>query len=177
VLLVVTILEILIIQNAFAPGRLPDRIERDNESLQARLQIWQSALHIIGNYPLTGVGMNMFRDGRVREAYPVPIYESSILPRAHNEILQITTDLGLPGLAFFISVHGVIAWMLIHVYRHSDELARSVAVGVGAGLLGHVWFGLGDAIPLWDRFAFIWWGLLALACATYTLLKLNRSVR
>lgn len=174
-LLAVMVLEFLIIQNVFTPAQLQKRIERDDESLQARLQIWQSAVQIISDYPLTGVGMNMFRDSRVREAYPVPIYEQSILPHAHNEIFQITTDLGLPGLVIFIGVHLVVVRMLVHCYRNGDPIARSVAAGVGASLLGHAIFGLGDAIPLWDRFAFLWWGLLALACAQYTLLKLNQK--
>jgi putative inorganic carbon (HCO3(-)) transporter len=156
-------LQLLITLNVFMPVQADSRFERDESSMSIRLDIWNSALTILGEHPLTGVGLGMFRDGRVRTLYPVPSYGTNALPHAHNELLQIGADMGWPGLAWFIALHGAALGLLWGAYQRGSPAVRSVAVGVGGGLLAHGVFGLGDAIPLWDRFAFLLWLLLALA--------------
>jgi O-antigen ligase len=142
---------------------------RDERNLDARLQIWGSALAITRDYPLTGIGLSMIRSNRVRVDYPIPIMEGLILPHAHNELLQIATDMGLPGLAVFLAIYGSAGWMLLKSWRRGDAPARVVSVATAGGLLAHFIYGLGDAITLWDRFAFIFWILLGLAGAQYRL--------
>jgi O-antigen ligase len=144
---------------------------RDENSLAKRVLIWESGLHIIADYPLTGAGMSMFRYGPVRLRYPVPTYETRILPHAHDEWIQIGTDMGLPGLIVFIAWQVVVGWMLWRGWRTGDQGIQVMAAAVGAGLLAHALFGLGDAIPLWDRLAFVYWWLLGLAGAVYVLAK------
>ncbi len=142
--------------------------ERDEQSLVGRQDIWQSALAIIQNYPLTGVGMSMFRDGRVRDRYPAPGYPGRILPHAHNEWLQVGADLGLPGLVVYAGWHLTAGYMLFRSWRRGD---RTLAAAMFAGLFAHAVFGLADAITLWDRFSFVYWWLLALVGAQFMLLK------
>ena len=50
---------------------------------------------------------------------------------------------------------------------------RAVAVAVAAGLLAHMVYGMGDAITLWDRFAFGYWWMIGLAAAQYVLVVLG----
>ena len=166
-------LEVVLITDGLAQAPQTDAagevaLARDEESAVIRLDIWSSALAIIRDYPFNGVGLSMFRDGRVRERYPVPSMEGKILPHTHNEILQITSDMGLPGLLVFISIHVVAAWMLFRAWRSGDEETRAVSVAVAAGLLAHAIFGLTDAITLWDRFGFMLWLMLGVAGAVYT---------
>jgi putative inorganic carbon (hco3(-)) transporter len=142
---------------------------RDEQSLIGRQDIWDSALHIVRDYPLTGVGMSMFRDSRVREAYPAPGYLMAVLPHAHNEWLQVAADLGLPGLAIFAGLNVTVVYMLVYCWKNGAD--RILLVGVGGGLLAHAVYGLADAITLWDRFIFIYWWLLGLVGAQYILLK------
>jgi O-antigen ligase len=167
-LLFIAVLEVLIMRNAFGATSLA---ERDEESVSARFDIWMSALHIMSDYPLTGVGLNMYRDGRVRSLYPVPTFKQAVLPHTHQEWLQIGTDLGIPGLAAYLGLQAAIAWMLFRAYRDGDSRARGVIAGVSGGLIAHGIFGLGDAIPIWDRFAFLMWWLIALGAAQYFLVK------
>ncbi len=157
------LLQGMITLNVFLSDQAQSHFERDESSMSIRFDIWGSAIAILRDHPLTGVGMGMFRDGRVRELYPVPSFEQPVLPHAHNEVLQIGTDMGLPGIAWFIGLQIAAAALLLTAYRLGSPAVRVVAVGVGAGLLAHVLFGLGDAIALWDRFGFLWWLLLALA--------------
>lgn len=152
-----------LVLNVFMPAQSSSRFERDESSMSIRFDIWGSALAIIRDHPLTGVGLAMFRDGRVREQYPVPSYGQSVLPHAHNELLQVGADMGVPGMVWFIGLHAAAAWMLIRAARRGSVSLRALAAGVGGGMLAHSVFGLGDAIALWDRFAFLLWFLLALA--------------
>ena len=166
-LLLIGILEILIVRNVFTPAHLSTQVMRDEDSMSVRFDIWKSGLDIVRDYPLTGVGMNMFRDGRVRALYPVATFKPPVLPHTHNELLQISTDMGVPGLALFVGFYSVAGWMVWRCYRHGTPDVKIVAAGVGAGLLAHLLFGMGDAITLWDRFAFLFWWLLALGCGVW----------
>ncbi len=168
-LIAVAVLEIMIMRNVFNPANLNQQVSRDEDSLSARFDIWNSALHIIHDYPLTGVGLNMFRDNRVRAVYPVPTFLQPVLPHTHDEFLQFGTDMGIPGLALFIALYGAAGWMLWRGYRSGVRSVQIIAASVAAGLLAHAFFGIGDAVTLWDRFAFLFWWLLALAAAQYIL--------
>jgi O-antigen ligase len=144
---------------------------RDEQSLAGRQGIWQSALNILHDYPLTGVGMSMFRDGRVRERYPAPGFVGDVLPHAHNEWLQVGADLGFPGLVVFVGWHVTAGLMLFYSWRRGDGQQKILAAGIAASLLAHGVFGLADAITLWDRFIFLYWWLLALVGAQFTVMK------
>lgn len=163
-----TLAQIVILSGIFNPqaARLA---ERDEDSLTTRLLIWGSGLSILRDYPLTGAGMNAFRTPVVRTLYPVPGYENRILPHAHNEWIQIGADLGLPGVLIFAGWFIVLAWMFFTIRRHGDAKARAVALAAVGGLAAHLFYGLGDAITLWDRFAFVFWWMVGLILAQYLL--------
>ena len=136
-------------------------------TINVRQDIWNSALAIARDYPLTGVGLSMFRDQRVREKYPIPSMKDRILPHAHNEYLQILSDMGFPGLIVFLAKYVIAFGMLFRAWCIGNDETRIVSVAVAAGLMAHAIYGLADAIPLWDRFAFIFWMMLGMAGAVY----------
>ena len=149
---------------------------RDERTLDQRFAIWESAGAMVRDHPWTGVGLSCFRLGTVRHDYPVSGYENVftpqyVLPHAHNELIQIATDLGLPGLGVFIGWNAAAVYMLWVSWQRSNPAARIVAVATAGGLLAHFAYGMADAIPLWDRFSFIYWLLLGLAAAQYTLVQ------
>lgn len=166
------VLELAIIGNVFNVQNRDASSTRDQNSFMGRIPMWEAAANIITDYPLTGVGLSMFRDSRVREDYPVPKYENRVLPHTHNEFLQIGTDMGVPGLLIFIAIHGVAAYMLWFIWRHGDQSAQAWGFGAAGGLLAHGIYGLADAITLWDRFGFLFWVILGLLVAQYTLTKI-----
>ena len=139
--------------------------QRDQATASERFAYWDSAFDMIGDYPLTGVGMNMYRDfsfpnpqtGRtVRDDYPV-IAENPYPPHTHNEFIQIATDLGLPGLVVWVGLYlvaGAIAW---RIWTVGIGWERWVAGALASGLIAHAIYGMTDAIPVWDRFAFVFW--------------------
>jgi len=143
---------------------------RDFKSLSTRFDLWQAAIDIIRDYPLTGAGMSMYRMATwVDEEYEVERFmeKGYPAPHAHNEVLQLGADFGVAGIILFAIWHYVIAQMLWYAWRNGDNLLRGLALSVFAGLLAHTIFGLNDAITLWDRFTFVWWWLVGLAGAIY----------
>ncbi len=171
--ILLAVLELMIVRNVFTPAGQPVLAVRDEESMNTRFDIWESALKIVRDYPLTGVGMNMFREKPVRNLYPVPTFLQPVLPHAHNEFFQIATDLGLPGLVLFMSWYGVSFYGLARTYRKGRIKVKAVVIAIAGGLLAHILFSLGDAVALWDRLAFLLWWLLALASAAYWFVNNN----
>jgi O-antigen ligase len=150
--------------------------QRDEDSVSSRLLIWSSALDIAADYPLTGAGMNNFRWRPVRELYPVIGYEGNkILPHAHNEWLQITSDLGIFGLAAYIALQVTTLALLVLVWRGGGWRQRGLALATACGMIAHFVYGMGDAITLWDRFAFGFWWFVGLAGAQYVVLQQRRA--
>lgn len=142
-------------------------LERDEGSLTGRVEIYRAAVDIVLDHPLTGVGMNAFRAASVREDYYVPGWDNRVLPHAHNEVLQISSDLGLPGAIWLALVYLTAGRMLLTAYQRGDRGIRTLAAAVAAGLIAHGIYGIGDAIPLWDRFSFVFWWLIGLAAALH----------
>ena len=164
------ILQALVYFAPTSPAVQAEQLSRSNEiSSSSRLEMWSSGLAILRDFPLTGAGVNMYRAQPVRSRYPVPSYANGILPHAHNEWLQAATDLGLPGLIVFLGFQITAGWMLWRTWRRGGPRERAAAAAVAAGLLAHMIYGLGDAITLWDRFAFGYWWLIGLAAAQYVL--------
>lgn len=163
------ILEVLIFANVFNV-QASTAFARDASSASTRIEIWSAGLAMVRDYPFTGVGMAMFRSCAVREVYPVPGYVcgGQVLPHAHNELLQVAADLGFPGLVVFIGWHVVVGRMLWLVWRQGAEADKSLSAALAGALGAHTFFGLGDAITLWDRFTFIYWLILGMCGALYT---------
>ncbi|MBC7224235.1 MAG: O-antigen ligase family protein [Anaerolineae bacterium] len=131
--------------------------------LGGRVEIWSRALYAIGDFPFTGMGMNMFR-----RVAPVlyPLFGSPQdrdIAHAHNEFLQAALDLGAPGLVAFLALYLGAGWVLLRTVRQERGFRRALAVGVLGGLVAHGAFGCVDAVALGAKPGFLFWWLLALA--------------
>lgn len=105
-----------------------------------RLIIWEVATHVIGENPWFGVGEGKFHlanDRWLGVLYPDHSQDTWLkTPDAHNSILGLASEHGLPALALFIVF---IASILRHLYqrRHSDSRAWQLGCGaVGALAVG-----------------------------------------
>lgn len=135
--------------------------------IDGRIELWDRALEGIHDFPLTGMGMNMFRRA-VPAGYPLFLTEPGFdVSHAHNHLLQAALDLGLPGLIAYAAVWILLAVMLVRVYRGSDAAGRAVAGGLGAGLVAHFIFGVTDAIPLGAKAGVLFWLAAAVAASLH----------
>lgn len=126
-----------------------------------RTQLWSSGIHGIQDFPVTGMGMNVFRR-MMPIRYPTT-FTGKDMAHAHNHLLQAALDLGIPGLVAYGAVWMITAVLLVAVYRRSGErIYRALAGGLGAGLIAHFMFGMADAIPLGAKAGVLFWMTLAL---------------
>lgn len=125
----------------------------------SRIELWSRALRAIGDFPLTGLGMNSFR--RVMPAmYPVYLIPPEIdIAHAHNHLLQAALDLGLPGLVAYLALWLGAAALLVRAYRRSSKL---LVGGLAAGMVAYFAFGTADAIALGAKVGIFFWIALAL---------------
>lgn len=137
-------------------------------TLAGRAEIWQRALYGIQDFPLTGLGMNMFR--RVQPVlYPfVTLSATNDVAHAHNHLLQTALDVGLPGLVAYLALWLGAAGMLWQSWRRAATMwPRLLALGFAASLLAYFVYGLTDAVSLGARPGFIFWLLLGLVAGLY----------
>jgi putative inorganic carbon (HCO3(-)) transporter len=141
-------------------------------SLKSRVEIWSRAIYGVEDFPLTGVGMNTFRQA-VHILYPLfTLPPDKDFAHAHNHLLQVALDLGLPGLIAYLSLWFTAAVMLHRIWSRSVGWEDHLWVlGLGGGLLGHFIYGLSDAIALGAKPGFIWWYLLALIAGLYKIVE------
>ena len=139
-----------------------------------RINIWNRAIHIIRDFPFTGIGMGLFNEA-ISTLYPINLTNPAY-HHAHNLFLQIGIDLGLIGLiawtAIFLTIT-ITSWQVLQIGRlQTNPLA--IALGVGSigsqialvvhGLVDSVTWGMVRPVPL------VWalWGLAVVGWYTQT---------
>lgn len=136
--------------------------------LSPRLEIWSRGLLALQDFPITGLGLNGFREA-VHVLYPM--FTVSIdfdLGHAHNHLLQAGLDLGIPGLIAYLALwlgSAALLWRAL-----DDAVAETyhpLLIGLAGSLSAGWLFGIFDAIALGARPGFIWWMLLALVVFAY----------
>jgi hypothetical protein len=121
----------------------------------SRFQVWTSALKLLLDAPLTGVGVGGVRFALAFGPYPIP--PRSNFDNLHNLPLQLLVELGLPlGLLML----ALVAWALWSC-RHalSVPAGRSLAVWM-TGLLGYSLV----EFPLWSMYFLLPAGIAVGVC-------------
>lgn len=98
-----------------------------------RIYTWITTLDMIKDHPLTGIGkrnyssqIQPYRERRY------PRFEFSSDAHAHNNILQVTADSGIPAGLCFIWLWGVAFWNMHRTYYHisaQDTAVRWMVLG------------------------------------------------
>jgi putative inorganic carbon (HCO3(-)) transporter len=127
-----------------------------------RAEIWSRALYMIQDFPFTGIGAGTF--GRVvNTLYPLFLVRADPETiHAHNLLLQVAVDLGIPGLIAFVSLLLLTFWSALDsadACADSPHLPlASVAWAGVASLVGMLIHGMVDAATwILGRGAFVPW--------------------
>ena len=133
-------------------------------SLTGRVEVWSRAIYALGDFPLTGVGMNMFRRV-VHVLYPLfSVEPGKDIAHAHNHLLQAALDLGIPGLIAYLSLWITVGFILWHSWRAAHtQWQRVLIVSLASALIAHFTFGFTDAIAIGAKPGFMLWLLFGLA--------------
>jgi O-antigen ligase len=80
----------------------------NDPSMEGRVKVWTTSILMIRDHPLFGTGLGTFPEQFLN--YRDPSTYTKIVFHAHNEILQIVTQIGFVGF-------GALGWVLIAYYR------------------------------------------------------------
>jgi O-antigen polymerase len=103
--------------------------------LKGRLFLWRAALFIVGEHPLSGVGLGGYTAAYGRAAAglidgdPTAFMPLSTVDFAHHDLLQFAAEGGVVTAVAFVVV--VVA-ALTRAHRRGDPLSRAVGAAVGA---------------------------------------------
>jgi O-antigen ligase len=130
-----------------------------------RLELWNRAFYMIQDFPFTGIGLNTF-PVVVGVLYPLVVNDPDVpVPHAHDFLLQVAIDLGLPGLICFLLLLAAAAIGLVRAWKTRQGWERGLVAGIAAGLVGHLIFGLTDAVTLGAKPGVFLWSMLGAAVA------------
>lgn len=110
-----------------------------------RLRVWQSALNVIRDHPLTGLGMDQFLYA-FRGRYLLPdAWQEPDLSHPHNVILDAWVRLGIGGVVIFIALQ-VAFWQSIWCgwRAATSPLMQALAIGVIGAMINLLAHGLID---------------------------------
>ena len=133
-------------------------------SLIGRLGLWQTTIRHIRASPWVGSGLGTFRMLDANTTSASSVFDVGV-PHAHNFVLQMAFDTGLPGLVGYLAVIFLAFYMSWRAYRVNEGLIRFLAIGCLASLVATTVFGMADVIALGSKPAVLWWGLMALIVA------------
>ena len=141
-------------------------------SYEFRLAVWHAALQVLQAFPLSGVGIGTF-DTVVRLLFPhlyllSPYNLSMTITHAHNELLQVAIDLGIPGFVAYVALLAAFVRTAWRAYTWTpDERIKRLILGLGAGMLAHQIFGLTDAFMLGTKPGIVMWIIMGLVTGLY----------
>ncbi len=97
----------------------------------SRIRMWKACWELIKNKPVLGYGAGCQGTSMGMAEYGVN------KPHAHNLYIELTTELGFVGIAFFLVVLGFIVYDIIKLIRHGGIYGKMgvAALAVLAGVL------------------------------------------
>ena len=98
--------------------------------------------------------------------YPLfTISPDTDIAHAHNMLLQVAVDVGLPGLIAYLALLELAAAVAWSAARRSSGAACSLSLGLFAGLIALHIYGLTDALALGSKPGLVFWMALGLIAA------------
>ncbi|HZY44450.1 MAG TPA: O-antigen ligase family protein [Anaerolineae bacterium] len=130
-----------------------------------RISLWKSALEMIRDHPLFGVGPDNFLYA-YRDRYLRPeAWQESALSHPHNFILDFAARLGLIGLGAFVWIQISFwrtAWFVLRKSKPFDLSHWSLVIGLMASMIDFLTHGLVDAAYFVVDLAYVFMLTLAL---------------
>jgi O-antigen ligase len=132
------------------------RIERLNpfgESSSVRIKLWASALAMLRDHLLLGIGLDQFQSYYQHYIHPSLLgTNEQYTSHPHNVLLDIWLRLGIPGLIAF-------GWLLVRFYQHTLAHFRLslLQCGLAAAMTAALVHGLVDNFYFVSDLAFTFW--------------------
>lgn len=138
-------------------------------SLLYRLESWQGTVAMIQDFPFTGAGIGTY--GQLYSdlyTFNPFTYPETAPFAAHNTLLSVAVDLGLPALILYTAILSSLAANLSRPIKTGRSIIRVMLIGLACGVLAHQAFGIMDAFVLGTKLGAIQWVFFGLAAAIFT---------
>ncbi|MFC2165493.1 O-antigen ligase family protein [Acidobacteriota bacterium] len=112
--------------------------------LHGRHLTWPASLHMIREYPVSGIGVgaftpelpNFFKTYSIAPVVGSAFYRKNLVPDFHvdsagNYYLQVASEMGLVGLAFFLWIFYLVLKRIYKVNFKDKEISEDRFLGVG----------------------------------------------
>jgi len=155
-----TSITLLTILFAFVPqlkGRIDTLTNTNYQSNTERLLLWKSAIHMLQDNPIFGVGLGRYTY-EYQTNYILPEAKERGLGHAHNNFLQMLGEAGFVGIIGFCSMMGYFLYFGIYKWRKNKNIYALMFLGITLGLLlqGLTEFNFGNSAVIK-----LYWGLSA----------------
>jgi putative inorganic carbon (HCO3(-)) transporter len=117
-------------------------------SVAGRLEIGRTVLAGIVDNPWTGCGWGTLR--------------ATTATHAHNVLLQVAYDMGIPGLVAYLAMVIVAVRQCLGALSGPWGVRRSLAIGGLGALVAYHVYGMVDVVALGAKPGVLWWCLMAL---------------
>lgn len=123
--------------NSHFGQRLVSTFAFSEGSAATRIEIWKASLKMISDRPLFGYGLEEmgYWFPLYKTAQHVSLAPNSMADRAHNDLLQVAVDIGLPGLLLYLWMFIIATLGLLKTRGRSRETPYST--GLFAALIGY----------------------------------------
>jgi putative inorganic carbon (HCO3(-)) transporter len=108
----------------------------DRGSAESRIPLMKLAFRIIKDNPVLGVGANNF--SVVMDRYLTPEFRNGFLFAVHNKYLLVLSETGIFGLLAFLAFLLNALRQGWHCWEFRDRLLSPLALGIMAGIAGHM---------------------------------------
>ena len=144
-------------------------------SAELRLFYLESSLAMIEEHPL-GVGWYGYQFAF--PDYNFFIEEDVIMYHSHNLLLNVTAELGIPGLLLFLFAMGQLVWLARQIrHRKAKPWIRGVACGYLAAMVGIFISGLTDYTLFNSQLGMLFWANQAILLVMNGLTDKEKDVR
>jgi len=143
-----------------------------------RLEVWDRALWMMRDFPITGIGMGRFETTLFTWYPPFINSPSDPLPHAHNLYLEMGVDYGIAGLVAFIGVcTATLGAGIAAVRRTARRQIRSgnqagLAIGLLGGYVVYLVHGLLDGVAVSTKVSVVVWMIVGFRMVLYLSCKL-----
>jgi O-antigen ligase len=154
-------------------------LEFDSGTNFYRIRVWQSALNVIRDYPITGLGLDQFLYA-FRGHYIMPdAWQEPNLSHPHNEILDFWISLGILGIIVFLYLQFGF-WRNIrealNLWR-SHPMLLAIMIGTSGSMVNLLTHGLIDNSVFVQDLCYVFVLLLALSSQLSNTRAIDEPVR
>ncbi len=169
------LLPLVVVAGVMALPVLPDSIfnriltigNTADSSNAYRLYIWTSALHMIRDFGLAGIGLGPMNFTPIYAEYCNP--NAAVAQHSHMLYLEVWLEMGLLGIVSFLAMYLGVLRRGIRTAKKADPLLRYVLIACISSLVGVSFVGAAEYIWFYPRVMFMFFIVIGLTLAAVKL--------